>query len=105
MALTKTNEIGKIEIVSEFRHIQIRRDVVIKEDGIELSRSYDRKVIDCGLVDESNNFIDRDVSGEDSEIQEIANVVWTQTVKDSWKAKVIEDRTLQETNKTEKENI
>ena len=35
MAITKTTEIGKIEVVSEYKHVQVRTDTVIKEDGAE----------------------------------------------------------------------
>ena len=45
MALTKTIEEDKIEVVSEFKHVQIRTATVIKEDGVELNRSFHRKVI------------------------------------------------------------
>ena len=48
MAITKTTEIGQIEIVSEFKHIQVRTDTVIKEDGTELSRKYHRHVLESG---------------------------------------------------------
>jgi len=92
MAITKTTEIGQIEIVGEFKHIQVRTDTVIKEDGKELSRTYHRGSIDCGSIDESDNFIDRNISGEDSEVQAICNTAWTQAVKDKWKAKLIADK-------------
>ena len=92
MAITKTTEIGQIEIVGEFKHIQVRTDTVIKEDGTELSRTYHRGSIDCGSIDESDNFIDRNISGEDSEVQAICNTAWTQAVKDKWKAKLIADK-------------
>ena len=89
MAITKTTEIGQIEIVSEFKHIQVRNDTVIKEDNKEISRTYHRSSIDCGSIDGSDNFIDRDISGEDSEVQAICNAAWTQVVKDKWKAYLI----------------
>ena len=92
MAITKEIVIGKIEVVSVYKHVQVRTDTVIKEDGVELSRKYHRHVLDPGRLDESNNLEDRDISGEDSEVQAIANVVWTQAVKDAWKAKLITDK-------------
>ena len=92
MAITKEIVIGKIEVVSVYKHVQVRTDTVIKEDGVELSRKYHRHVLDPGRLDESNNLEDRDISGEDSEVQAIANVVWTQAVKDAWKAKLIADK-------------
>ena len=55
MALTKTIEIDKIEIVTEYRHVQIRTATIIKEDNVELSRSFHRKTFQCGQLDSSNN--------------------------------------------------
>ena len=77
MAITKETIIARIEIVGEYKIIQVAYDTIIKEDGTEISRSRHR-----------NSFTpDRDVSGEDSEIVDIANLVWTQAIKDSWQAK------------------
>ena len=92
MAITKETEIGKVEVVGIYKHIQVRTDTVIKEDGVELSRAYHRNTINCGSIDESDNFIDRNISGEDSEVQAICNAAWTQAVKDAWKAKLIADK-------------
>jgi hypothetical protein len=74
MAITKTTEIGKIEVVSEYKHVQVRTDTVIKEDGTEISRSYHRHVLTP----------DMDISGEDAEVQAVANSVWTDAVKSAW---------------------
>ena len=90
MALTKTIEIDKIELVTEYRHVQIRTATIIKEDNVELSHSFHRKVLQCGQLDSSNNLVDTDISGETTEVQAICNAVWTTTVKDAWKAKLIE---------------
>jgi hypothetical protein len=91
MALTKTTELGKIEVVGEHKHIQIRTDTVIKEDGVELSRKHDRKVISSWYrtADEST-YREHDLSGEDDEVKAIANVVWTDAVKAAYK-KWLED--------------
>ena len=94
MALTKTIEIDKIEIVTEYRHVQIRTATIIKEDNVELSRSFHRKTLQCGQLDSSNNLVDTDVSGETTEVQAICNAVWTSTVKDAWKAKLIEGNSI-----------
>ena len=74
MAITKTTEIGKIEVVSEYKHVQVRTDTVIKEDGTEISRSYHRHALTP----------DMDISGEDAEVQAVANSVWTDAVKSAW---------------------
>ena len=92
MALTKTIEIDKIELVTEYRHIQIRTATIIKEDNVELSRSFHRKVLQCGQLDSSDNLVDTDISSETTEVQTICNAVWTTSVKNAWKAKLIADK-------------
>jgi len=89
MALTKSTEDDKIEIVGEYKHIQIRTATIIKEDGVELSRKFSRRVLRSGTLDASDNFVDTDISSESAEIQSICNGVWSTTVKDAWKAKMI----------------
>tara|TARA_R100000008_G_scaffold83969_1_gene70256 strand:+ start:887 stop:1132 length:246 start_codon:yes stop_codon:yes gene_type:complete len=78
MAITKEKIIAKIEVVGEYKIIQVAYDTIIKEDGTEISRNRHR-----------NSFTpDKDVSGEDSEIVDMANLVWTQKIKDSWQSKL-----------------
>ena len=92
MALTKTTEEDKIEVVGQYKAVQIRTATVIKEDGVELSRSFHRKVLNPGTLDGSNNLVDTNVSSESAEVKGIAAAVWTQAVKDAWKAKLIADK-------------
>ncbi len=92
MALTKTIEEDKIEVVSEYRFVQVRTATVIKEDGKEISRAFHRKFLDPGGLDASDNLVDRDISGESAEVQGICNAVWTTSVKNAWKAKLIADK-------------
>ena len=92
MALTKTQETNKIEIVTEYRHIQIRTATIIKEDGKELSRSFTRRVLHAGTLDGSDNLVDTNISSESAEIQGIANTVWTTDVKNSYKAFLIANK-------------
>ena len=94
MALTKTIEIDKIEIVTEYRHVQIRTATIIKEDNVELSRSFHRKTLQCGQLDSSNNLVNTKVNTETAEIQAICNAVWTTSVKDAWKAFLLSQQTL-----------
>ena len=89
MALTKTTVEDKIEVVGDFKAIQVRTATVIKEDGKELSRSFHRKTFACGDIDSSNNWVDTDISEESAEVKGIANAVWTQSVKDAYKAHLI----------------
>ena len=92
MALTKTTEEDKIEVVGPYKAVQIRTATVIKEDGVELNRSFHRKAIDPGRLDDSDNLIETDISGESEEVKGICNTVWTQAVKDAWKAHLIANK-------------
>ena len=65
MAITKTTETGQIEIVGQYKHIQVRTDTVIKEDGKELSRTYHRTTHMCGLIDDEDKWHDTDLSDEE----------------------------------------
>ena len=85
MAITKTTEEDKIEIIGEGKDIQVRTATVIKEDGVELTRSFHRHVVSCVNTvkndDDSFTHTDTDISGESTEVQAIANAVWTDAVK------------------------
>ena len=84
MALTKEILEDKIEIVGEHKSLQIRTATIIKEDDKELTRSFHRKVLECVLsVKDGDNWThtDTDISGESSEVQAIANAVWTDAIK------------------------
>ena len=90
MAITKEIVEDKIEIVGDYKAIQIREATVIKEDGKELTRSFHRKVLQCVSSvkndDDSFTHTDTDVSGESAEVQAIANAVWTDAVKTAKKS-------------------
>ena len=92
MALTKTLVEDKIEVVGDYKHVQVRTATVIKEDGVELNRSFHRKVLDPGKLDGSDNLVATNISGESAEVQGICNTVWTTAVKDAWKARLIADK-------------
>ena len=92
MALTKTLKEDKIEVISEYKIIHIRTATVIEEDGVELSRSFHRKVLNPGTLDGSDNLVDTDTSSESAEVKGIASTVWTQAVKDAFKAKLIAEK-------------
>ena len=85
MALTKVITQDKIEIVGDTKEIQVRTATVIKEDGVELSRSFHRHVVTSVSSvkndDDSWTHTDTDVSGESTEVQAIATAVWTDAVK------------------------
>ena len=89
MAITKEIVEDKIEIVGDYKNVQIRTATVIKEDDKELTRSFSRKVLECvsSSYDGSSwTHTDTDISGESTEVQGICNAVWTTTVKNAKKA-------------------
>ena len=101
MALSESIEYDKIEIVGEFKNIQVRKATVIKKDGNELTRSFERFVLDPGTLstDGANNFVDNPLSKEPDgttditdEVKSVCNAVWTTNVKNAWKAKLIADK-------------
>jgi len=84
MAITKELIEDKIEIVGDYKAVQIRTATVIKEDDTEISRSFHRKTLDCvsSSYDGSSwTHTDTDISGESTEVQGICNAVWTDTIK------------------------
>ena len=91
MALTESIEYDKIEVVGLYKAVQVRKATVIKKDGTELTRSFERYVLHPGTLDASDNLVDTDISAEPAEVSAICNVVWTTDVKTAWKAKLIED--------------
>ena len=76
MALTEETVQDKIEIVGDFKHIQVRTATVIKRDGVEISRSFSRHVV------APND----DITGESAEVQAICNAVHTDAVKAAYAA-------------------
>jgi len=91
MALTETQENDKIEIVGKW-NIQVRNATIIKKDGVELTRTFKRKVLTPGTLDASDNLVDTDISGEDADVQAIANAAWTTQVKADYKAFLIANK-------------
>ena len=92
MALTETQENDKIEVVNKW-NIQVRTATIIKKDGVELTRSFHRKVLVPGTLDASDNLVDTDISGEDADVQAICNAAWTDQVKADYKAFLIANKT------------
>ena len=99
MALAESTEYDKIEIVGEYKAVQVRKATVIKKDGVELTRSFNRFVLHPGTLDASDNLVDNPLSKEPDgttditdEVKAVCNAVWTTTVKNAWKAKLIADK-------------
>ena len=92
MALTESIEYDKIEVVTPYKHVQVREATVIKKDGTELTRSFNRYSLSCGSLDGSDNLVDTDISGQPAEIQTVCNAVWTSDVKAAYKALLIANK-------------
>ena len=89
MALSESIEYDKIEIVGQYKHVQVRKATVIKKDGKELTRSFERFVLDPGTLDASDNLVDNPLTKEPDgttdiadEVKAVCTAVWTTTIKD-----------------------
>tara|TARA_Y100001937_G_scaffold66798_1_gene91343 strand:- start:1034 stop:1339 length:306 start_codon:yes stop_codon:yes gene_type:complete len=101
MALTESIEYDKIEVVGQYKHVQVRKANVIKKDGVEVTRTYQRYALSLGELDESDNLVDNPLDKEPDgttaipdEVKAICNAVWTTTVKNLWKQKLIADKSF-----------
>ena len=83
MALTKETKIDKLEIVGDYKKIQIREATVVSEDGTELARNFHRRVISPSG---SNAVISASLATETTEVRSVANAVWTDTIKGAYNA-------------------
>ena len=96
MALSKETFIQKIEVVGQYKAVQVATDTIVKEDGTELSRSRHRKVLHPSSANKNTDtgaitVTQTDISGEDAEVQSICNTVWTNSVKSAWETKIKAD--------------
>jgi len=87
MALTKETIEDKIEVVGDYKSVQVRTATVVKEDGVELSRSFSRKVLQCSTKTDGT-WGDTDISGESAEVRGICNSVWTDAVKTAYQTQM-----------------
>ena len=99
MALSESIEYDKIEVIGQYKIINVRKALVIKKDDKELTRSFERFVLNPGTLDGSNNLVDNPLDKEPDgvtdipdEVKSICNAVWTTSVKDAWKAKLLADK-------------
>ena len=100
MALEEVIEYDKIEIVGQYKFVQVRKASVIKKDGAEITRSFHRYVLDPGTLDGDDNLVDNPLLKEPDgvtdipdEVKAICNAAWIPTVKVAWKTKLISDKT------------
>ena len=99
MALEEVIEYDKIEVVGQYKAVQVRKATVIKKDGVELTRSFMRFVLEPGTLDASDNLVDNPLTKEPDgttdiadEVKAVCTAVWTTTIKDAWKSKLIADK-------------
>ena len=104
MALTESIEYDKIEVVGQYKAVQVRKATVIKKDDTEVTRSFERYVLQCGALkggfkedgttpaDDADDLVDTDISSEPAEVSAICNAVWTTDVKAAWKAYLIANK-------------
>ena len=99
MALAESIEYDKIEVVGQYKHVQVRKATVIKKDGVELTRSFERFVLDPGTLDSDDNLVDNPLTKEPDgttdiadEVKAVCTAVWTGTVKVAWKEKLIANK-------------
>jgi len=91
MALTESQENDKIEVTQRW-NVGVRNATIIKKDGVELTRSFHRKVLTPGTLDESDNLVATDISGEDADVQAICNAAWTSQVKTDYTAYLVANK-------------
>ena len=77
MALTERSENDKIEVVGQYKAIQVRCATNIERDGVEVTRSYHRHVLEPGFLGEDDVLIETDLSEEAADVAAIATAVWT----------------------------
>lgn len=85
MALTEANIDDKIEVVGEYKAVQIRTARVIYDDNTEISRTFSRRVLHCSTKSgDPAAWSNTDISGESAEIQGVCNSVWTDAVRTAY---------------------
>ena len=89
--LTEEKLNDKIEIVNRW-NLQIREATIIKRDGVELTRSFHRKVLTPGTLDSDDKLIDTDLSSEDADVKAIAEAAWTSQVKTDYTAFLVANK-------------
>ena len=87
MALTESTVEDKIEVVTEFKNVQVRSARIIYDDNVEISRSFSRRVL-VPCVKVGSTWSNTDITGESTEVQAICNAVWTDAVRTAYKAHI-----------------
>ena len=97
MALAETIFVDKTEVVSiattyspyRYSNVQVRTADVVEKDGVEIARSFHRKVLHAGTVGIGTTLVPTDISGEEPEVQAVCNAVWTDNAKEAYRAYLV----------------
>ena len=92
MALEKAEAIDKIVIYSKYNYVKLRTATVYVEDGEQKAVRYSHQLLAPGTLDANDNLVDRDVSSYSAEIQGICAAVWTDAIKEDYKAYLIANK-------------
>ena len=93
MALTERFENDKIEVVGKYKAVQVRKATIIERDGVEISRTFHRHVLQPGTLGDGDVLVDTDISGEDADVQAICTAAWTDAVKEAWRLELVAQAT------------
>ena len=93
MALTERFENDKIEVVGQYKAVQVRKATIIERDGVEISRTFHRHVLQPGTLGDGDVLVDTDISGEDADVQAICTAAWTDAVKEAWRLELVAQAT------------
>ena len=84
MALTKTVVEDSVEAI-EIGNVHVRTKTTVLEDGVEISRSYHRKIVHPGTLNGAKDaLVDTDISSESTLVQAVCNAAWTDSVKSNY---------------------
>ena len=97
MALAETIFVDKTEGISvattyspyRYSNVQVRTADVVEKDGVEIARSFHRKVLHAGTVGIGTTLVPTDISGEEPEVQAVCNAVWTDNAKEAYRAYLV----------------
>ena len=96
---TEKTEYDKIEIVGDYKAIHVRKVNFVLKDNVAISSTFERYVLNPGTIDSSDNFVDNPLAKEPdgvtdipADIKSVCSIMWTTSVKDSYKAFLIANK-------------
>ena len=89
---TEKTEYDKIEIIGELKGVHVRKRNLVLKDGVIISSTFERYVLNPLLIDGSGNFIDNPLTKEPdgvtdipADVKAVCNLFWTTEVKDAYR--------------------